>query len=88
LPDGSTIPIETRGAAEVTGFGGQRWAPAGIHVENPAFDVTPADLIDALITERGVIERPDRASVAALLRDQAMSTGVPAGTRSNRSTIS
>jgi methylthioribose-1-phosphate isomerase len=68
LPDGSSIPIEARGAAEVTGYGELRWAPEGVRVENPAFDVTPANLVGALITERGVVERPDRARIAALLR--------------------
>jgi len=55
LADGSTIPIEERGAAEVTGFRGERWAPEGVKVANPAFDVTPAELITALITERGIV---------------------------------
>jgi methylthioribose-1-phosphate isomerase len=68
LPDGAAIPIEQRSAAEVTGFGDLRWAPEGVSVENPAFDVTPAELVTALITERGIVDRPDSASVAALLR--------------------
>jgi len=55
LADGSTIPIEERGAAEVTGFRGERWAPEGVKVVNPAFDVTPAELVTALITERGIV---------------------------------
>ncbi len=42
LADGSAIPIEERDASEVTGFGGVRWAPVGVRVRNPAFDVTPA----------------------------------------------
>jgi methylthioribose-1-phosphate isomerase len=67
LRDGAAIPIEERAAEEVTGFRGQRWAPHGVAVRNPAFDVTPAALISAIICERGVIERPDRARVAALL---------------------
>jgi methylthioribose-1-phosphate isomerase len=68
LPDGGAIPIEQRSAAEVTGFRDLRWAPEGVAVENPAFDVTPAELVTALITEKGIVERPDAAGVAALLR--------------------
>jgi methylthioribose-1-phosphate isomerase len=68
LPSGGGIPIEQRGPDEVTGFRDLRWAPQGVAVENPAFDVTPAELVSGLITERGVIERPDAARVAALLR--------------------
>jgi methylthioribose-1-phosphate isomerase len=67
LAHGNLIPIEERAAEEVTGAGGVRWAPAGINVRNPAFDVTPAALITGLITERGVLSRPDRAGVAGLL---------------------
>jgi len=55
LADGSTIPIEERGPAEVTGFRGERWAPEGVAVANPAFDVTPAELVTALVTERGIV---------------------------------
>ena len=66
LQHGGLIPIEERGEDEVTGFGGQRWAPQGVAVCNPAFDVTPAALISALITERGVVPRPDREKLRAL----------------------
>lgn len=66
IADGSSIPIEERGAAEVTGFAGVRWAPEGIAVANPAFDVTPASLISALVTEKGVVERPDAGKIRAL----------------------
>ena len=66
IADGSAIPIEERDPAEVTGFRGLRWAPAGVNVANPAFDVTPAELITGLITEQGVIERPDAAKIRAL----------------------
>jgi methylthioribose-1-phosphate isomerase len=65
--DGAAIPIEERSAAEVTGFAGVRWAPEGIAVAHPAFDVTPAKLVTALVTERGVISRPDRAKLRALM---------------------
>ena len=66
IPDGSAIPIEERGAAEVTGYAGVRWAPEGVAVANPAFDVTPAALVSALVTEKGVVERPDVSSIRAL----------------------
>lgn len=67
LADGSGIPIEERPSAEVTGYGGRRWAPQGVGVRNPAFDVTPADLISAIITEHGVLRKPDREGVARTL---------------------
>jgi len=67
LADGSAIPIEERPADEVMGFRGERWAPRGVTVRNPAFDITPAQLVSAIVCERGVIERPDRARIAALL---------------------
>jgi methylthioribose-1-phosphate isomerase len=53
-PDGGAIPIEQRGADEVTSVAGRRMAPDGIGVDNRAFDVTPAALVTALITEEGV----------------------------------
>jgi methylthioribose-1-phosphate isomerase len=66
LDHGGLIPIEERGPEEVTGFAGVRWAPEGVGVRNPAFDVTPAQLVTALITERGVVHRPDRDKLCAL----------------------
>lgn len=63
---GRDIPIEERSAAEVRGFGEQLWAPADVAVRNPAFDVTPAELVSALITEKGVVARPTMAGIAAL----------------------
>lgn len=65
--DGSGIPIETRAGAEVLNFAGTRTAPEGIHAWNPAFDVTPADLIDAIVTEKGVVERPTPTKMAAMM---------------------
>ncbi|HUG78192.1 MAG TPA: S-methyl-5-thioribose-1-phosphate isomerase [Burkholderiales bacterium] len=70
-PDGSSIPIEERPAAEVTGYGGVRWAPEGVSVRNPAFDITPAELITGIICEKGVVLAPSRERLQAL-----MSTGV------------
>ncbi|MFF7092519.1 S-methyl-5-thioribose-1-phosphate isomerase [Streptomyces rubradiris] len=59
LPDGSTIRIEERPAEEVLTFAGQRSAPPDTAVYNPAFDVTPHDLIDAVVTEHGVYDTGD-----------------------------
>ena len=67
IPDGSHIEIEERPAAEVTGYRGRRWAPEGVSVRNPAFDVTPAELITGIITERGVVLSPSRENLQALL---------------------
>ena len=58
LADGGRIPIEERDPAEVTRCGGVRTAPEGVAVWNPAFDVTPHDLIAAIVTEAGVIRPP------------------------------
>jgi methylthioribose-1-phosphate isomerase len=66
IADGSGIPIEERDPSEVTGFRGVRCAPEGVQVANPAFDVTPAALITGLITEKGVVDRPDAAKIRAL----------------------
>ncbi len=74
LADGSGIPIEERPAAEMTGYGDKRWAPQGVSVRNPAFDVTPADLITAIITEHGVMRAPGRESIARTLAIGRLST--------------
>lgn len=68
IKDGSQIPIEQRVGDEVTGFSKVRTAPAGIDVYNPAFDVTEACNITAIITERGVIEKPNREKIAEHLQ--------------------
>jgi methylthioribose-1-phosphate isomerase len=67
IPDGTKIPIEERGADEVTGYRETRWAPQGVSVRNPAFDVTPAELITGIITERGVVLAPTREKIQSLL---------------------
>jgi methylthioribose-1-phosphate isomerase len=67
LPDGDGIEIEERGADEVRAFAGVDTTLRGTGVRNPAFDVTPAALITALVTERGIARPPDAASIAALL---------------------
>jgi methylthioribose-1-phosphate isomerase len=61
---GADIPIEQRQAAEVLHCGGQRVASEGVDAWNPVFDVTPAGLIDAIVTERGIIEKPNAAAIA------------------------
>jgi methylthioribose-1-phosphate isomerase len=66
LADGSGIPIEERGAEEVTCIGGVRIAPEGVKVRNPAFDVTPAAKITGIITERGIARPPFAAALRAL----------------------
>ncbi len=58
ISDGSQIPIEERDPREITHWGGKQWAPEGIGVWNPAFDVTPAELITAFITEKGILNPP------------------------------
>ena len=65
---GSEIPIEERAGDEVTVYRGTRWAPQGIAVRNPAFDVTPAELITAIICEKGVVKAPNRERLAVLRR--------------------
>lgn len=66
-PDGAHIPIEERDAREVRGYGGTVWAPADVPARHPAFDVTPAELVSALITERGIVTAPHADGIAALL---------------------
>jgi methylthioribose-1-phosphate isomerase len=64
-PTGAGIPIEERAPAEVRGFGAAKAAPAEVAVWNPAFDVTPAELIAGYITDRGLIRREDLAAFFA-----------------------
>jgi methylthioribose-1-phosphate isomerase len=64
---GDNIPIEERPAIEVTGYGDTQWAAPGVRVRNPVFDITPAELVSALITECGILSLPDRAKIADLL---------------------
>jgi methylthioribose-1-phosphate isomerase len=65
-PDGSRIPIEQRSPREVTHLGDRQIAPTGVKVENPAFDVTPAQYVTAIITERGVVRAPYPESLKRL----------------------
>ncbi len=66
-PDGKAIPIERRPAAEVTELGGTAVAPAGIRAENRAFDVTPASLVTAIVTDEGVARPPYGPDLAQLV---------------------
>ena len=68
MASGDQIPIEERGAEEVTHGFGRQTAPAGAKVYCPAFDVTPADLIAGIITERGLIEKPNKKTIAKMLK--------------------
>ncbi len=63
-PDGASIPIESRAAEEILHCAGSPVAPEGAGAWNPVFDVTPAHLVDYLVTERGVIEAPDAVKLA------------------------
>jgi methylthioribose-1-phosphate isomerase len=67
LDNGGAIVIEERDASEVRGHAGVEWAPAGVSVRNPVFDITPAELVTALITEKGIVRAPDRGKIASLL---------------------
>jgi methylthioribose-1-phosphate isomerase len=69
--DGSQIPIEQRNAKEVTHIAGKQMVPDGVAVENPAFDVTPAKYVSAIITEKGVARAPYSESLSALAAQEA-----------------
>ena len=75
---GADIPIEHRDGSELTQLAGIAVAAPGVQALNPVFDITPAHLIDALVTERGVLERPHAGSIAALFKSaRNTATGVP-----------
>lgn len=65
-PHGDAIPVEERPAEEITWIGREHIAPDGAHVFNPAFDITPARIITAIITEKGIARPPYEASLAEL----------------------
>jgi methylthioribose-1-phosphate isomerase len=69
--DGDKIPIEQRNAREITHIAGKQMVPDGVSVENPAFDVTPAKYVTAIITERGIARAPFDESLSALARVEA-----------------
>jgi methylthioribose-1-phosphate isomerase len=70
-PDGAHIPIEERTAKELTEFREHGIAPVDYDAYNPVFDVTPAELIDVIVCERGVIQHPTREKVLACLGSAA-----------------
>lgn len=69
LSSGVQIPLEARGEDELLAFAGQRIAAEGAQAWNPVFDVTPAELVDAIVTERGVVLQPDAEKMAALMAE-------------------
>lgn len=73
LTDGGEIKIEQRAASEVTHIGGTAIAPPGTSVANPAFDVTPAKYLRAIITERGIINKPFVSGIARVLNGKRSS---------------
>jgi methylthioribose-1-phosphate isomerase len=70
-PDGSQIPIEQRNCKEVTHIAGKQMVPDGVSVENPAFDVTPANYVTAIITEKGIARAPYTDSLRPLASQEA-----------------
>ncbi|HZE68207.1 MAG TPA: S-methyl-5-thioribose-1-phosphate isomerase [Pyrinomonadaceae bacterium] len=75
IPTGEEIPIEERDAREVTHIRDQQLAPEGVPVHNPAFDVTPHDLITAIITDRGVARAPYEKSLRGLVESKSVGSG-------------
>ena len=71
LASGADIPIEQRAAGELLTLAGQPVAAAGAEAWNPSFDVTPAELVDALVTERGVVLAPDREKMVEMMGEAA-----------------
>ena len=69
VASGEHIPIEERSAQEVTGYRDYQWAAEGVKVRNPSFDVTPAELVTALITEKQVVHNPNEKNIKALFTD-------------------
>ena len=68
IADGAAIPIEERAPEEVSGFRDCQWAAEGTLIRNPAFDITPAELVTGLITEKGVVHQPNQEKVESLVR--------------------
>ncbi len=71
-PDGDHIPIEERNSREVTHVGASQLAPAGAHVWNPAFDVTPHHFIAGIITERGIFRAPYAESLKSAFEEKTL----------------
>jgi methylthioribose-1-phosphate isomerase len=68
IRSGEEIPIEEREHGEVAGYGGVTWAPADIDIRNIAFDVTPAELVTSIVTEKGVLKPPYPQAIAGLFK--------------------
>ncbi len=68
-PTGEQIPIEERPTEEVSNFYRQAVAPEGIEVRNPAFDITPNELVTAIVTERGILRAPYGAAIEKVFKD-------------------
>ncbi len=66
IQSGEDIPIEYRSAEEITDFNGVRVAPKGMEAINPAFDITPANLVDVIVTEKGIVQDPDAEKMLAI----------------------
>ena len=77
LSSGDQIPIEERSSREVTDIAGSRIAPAGINAAHPAFDVTPARLVTAIVTERGVLRPPYMTSLSAARHPRGGASELP-----------
>jgi methylthioribose-1-phosphate isomerase len=73
IPDGSHIPIEQRAPEEIAVWQGRRVAPASAKIYNPAFDVTPSELITAIVTDVGVIHAPNPEKIASLVKQNPLS---------------
>ncbi len=69
IPDGGAIPIEERDPKEITEGFGKKTAPEGVHAYNPAFDVTPARLIAAIVTERGIVQPVNEQNIRSMLKN-------------------
>lgn len=65
--NGAAIPIEERESNEVTGFRENQWAAKGVKVRNPSFDVTPSELVTAIITEKGIIYKPNCINLTKII---------------------
>ncbi|EDN69549.1 Initiation factor 2B related [Beggiatoa sp. PS] len=68
LTDGSQVAIEEREPTEILTINGQRIAAEGATAWNPVFDVTPAELVDAIVTEKGIVEQPTMERMATMMR--------------------
>jgi methylthioribose-1-phosphate isomerase len=73
-PNGSAIPVERRDPDEVAVVAGHRMVPVGVTVENRAFDITPASLVTAIVTDAGIVRPPYRRALAKLVRSAAFTS--------------